>query len=79
MTTLVKFYLQILVPLPVLLLVGLYGSSWDFWILILIYIFYRMVTDANKLINSGAISKKDTWQLFTPFISVKYFKQLYFT
>jgi len=77
MNTLAIYYLQILVPLPVLLWVGLYECSHYFWGLLIIYVFYRMVTDANKLINSGAISKKDQWQLFTPFLSVKYFKQLY--
>jgi len=78
MNTLVIYYLQITIPLPILIWTGLYECSMYFWGLLIVYIFYRMVTDANKLINSGAISKNDQWQLFTPFLSIKYFKQLYF-
>jgi len=73
-----SYYLQILLPVPALIWTAVYEGSLYFWGSLLVYIFYRMVTDANKLINSGAISKNDQWQLFTPFLSVKYFRQLYF-
>ena len=77
MNTLSVYYLQILLPVPFVALVGVTMCSLYFFGALFVYMLYRMVTDANKLINSGAVSKKDQWQMFTPFVSIKYFKQLY--
>jgi hypothetical protein len=77
MNTLSVYYLQILLPLPVLAVIGITMCSMYFVGALFVYMLYRMVTDANKLINSGAVSGKDKWQMFTPFLSIKYFKQLY--
>jgi hypothetical protein len=76
------YYIAILVPLIVIILIRLtYGSDSLFAILLLIYaLIYRPVTDSIRLIKKKVIQKGEIWKIFIPFFwRTKWFKELYFS
>ena len=74
------YYLAILTPLGVLLL--LINSKWIdyslFIILLLVYVLiYRTYTDGKRLLEKDLITKKEIWKLLIPETRIEYFNELY--
>ena len=59
-------------------LVARSGHSNTFALMVLLYVFYRGITDFYRLYQKGIISKKDFWKIYIPFWRTQYFKELYF-
>lgn len=79
MKNLAIYYFSILLPLPLLLLVAKADMSALFVTLLFSYLIYRGFTDSKRLLDKGAIEKKDVWKvLFIPFYSAQFIKELYF-
>ncbi len=79
---LLTYWIQILFPLIGLVLLTTFDliSPIVFVSGLFVYSFvYRTFIDAQRLLEQGAIEKKDRWTLAIPFRRVRYFKQLYFT
>lgn len=80
MKDLVLYYLQILLPLPLLYLVAKSDNAWIFVILLFVYaLAYRPLVDGYRLYNKGVIKKSDIKKSFYTSFSwdIKYFKELY--
>jgi hypothetical protein len=77
-----SYYLQIVLPFPILyLFLEVLHSSWSFFIGLLLYaIVYRGFTDGYRLQKLGLIGKNELWKMFIPFSTfrLKYFRELYF-
>ncbi len=72
------FYLLIIIPLGLMVLIALFGHPVFFMILLLVYaLLYRPLIHIKKLISMGAIKSKESWKLFIPFMELRYFKDLY--
>ena len=69
----VKYYIKILSPLPLLIWTA-FNNGKIFLILMILYIIYRQFVDANKLYKKGVINKNQIW---FPLLSIRYFKELY--
>ena len=79
MKNLIIYYFTILIPLPILVWLAFSNKTNSFVILLLFYaLVYRPIIDGYRLIEKGVISKKGFWELFIPFWSIKWFKELYF-
>lgn len=69
----IKYYIKILFPIPLITWAAFYDGTW-FLILMVLYIIYRQLVDANKLYKKGIINRNEMW---FPLLSVRYFKDLY--
>lgn len=79
MKDLIIFYFLILLPAPGLYWLAKQGESSLFVLFLFLYVFvYRIVTDGNRLVKKGLITRKEVFKLFIPLWSLKYFKELYF-
>ena len=81
MKDLILFYLQILLPVPVLVIAAKMDLSWSFLILLLLYVLvYRPLVDGYRLLRKGLIQENDIKKSFykAPLWHIKYFKELYF-
>ncbi|QNK61769.1 hypothetical protein H7F33_14560 [Pedobacter sp. PAMC26386] len=73
------YYLQILVPLPILYWLAVSCPASFFVIGLLAYaLIYRPFVDGYRLLYMGSIEKSSFVKLFIPFYSTKYFYDLYF-
>ncbi len=73
------FYLQILLPLPLLVFICKLDSATVFCASLMVYaLIYRPLTDAKRLADIGAIKRNEKWKLFIPFYRLNYFYELYF-
>lgn len=77
MKNLFLYYLLILLPIP-LLVVLLLEDTMTFFIGLLVYFFYRGIVDGFRLYKLGKIAKKDIWKTNIAFYQFKYFETLYF-
>ena len=75
MKNLLIYYFQIILPLPLLIWAAINGTSRMFVLLLALYFIYRYYVDGYKLYRAGIISNKERMY---PFLSIRYFKQLYF-
>lgn len=79
---LLSYYIQILLPIPILIFFNkvLNSPVLFFSGLILYAVVYRGLIDGYRLQRLGILAKKDFWKMFTPFhlFRVKYFTELYF-
>lgn len=72
------FYFLILIPFILLIFLGIWGDSYLFMILILVYaVLYRPFIHILRLVSLNVIQVKEGWKLFIPIIDLKYFKKLY--
>jgi len=74
------YYLAILIPLGILVLLINFKlvSSTIFTILLLVYVFiYRTYTDGKRLLEKEIITKNQIWKLLIPGTRIEYFKELY--
>lgn len=73
-----SYYLQILLPLPVIYFIHeIQPSSTVFLIMVLVYyIIYRGLVDGFRLQKLGLLEKGSLWKMFVPFYGFrrKYFK-----
>ncbi len=80
MKNLITYYLTILIPLLLLVLLSktaMINSTW-FFICLMFYVFvYRTYTDGKRLIAKGVIYGKDVWRILIPGLRLKYFRELY--
>lgn len=73
------YYLLIILPIPLLIMMRQLDLDYTFIIGILVYAgIYRPIINANRLIEMGIISKEEKYKLFIPFNSRKYMYYLYF-
>ena len=76
---LLYYYLQILLPMALMVYLyecELYETT---LVLILVYVLiYRPIVDGFRLIRLRQLPKKDLWKMFIPFYGAKYFGALYF-
>ena len=70
----IRYYLKILLPIPLLIWAAYYNGKL-FVIGLLLYLIYRQFIDAAKLYRAGVIKRNQMWY---PLLSVRYFKDLYF-
>lgn len=78
MKNLAIHYLLILIPIPFLMAIPYSTYSDWFVLLLLLYAFpYRMATDGMRLIQMGAIKKREIWKLLLPGQRIIYFRKLY--
>lgn len=76
---LLYYYLQIILPIPLLLIFFQLDLYWTCIISTLIYsLIYRPLINALRLMEMGAIEKGEAIKLFIPFYSAKYFYELHF-
>jgi hypothetical protein len=79
---LVSYYLQIVLPLPLIYLINqILHKSDVFVLLLLLYaLFYRGLTDGFKLQRLGLLKGNELWKMFIPFSTfrLRYFHELYF-
>lgn len=61
-----------------MLIVAKQGYYNMFALLVLLYYFYREITDFYRLYQKGIIDKNTFWKFFIPFWRTQYFKELYF-
>lgn len=74
MKNLLIYYFQILLPIPLMVWTSTKNSKM-FVMTLVFYLLYRYLIDGLKLYRNGIISNKE--RLY-PFLSIKYFKELYF-
>ena len=72
----IAYYLATILPL-VAIIYGLKDNPTAFVICLLLYIVYRPLLDAYKLISKGIIAKKDWLKMYNPWFSRNYFRELY--
>lgn len=76
---LLSYYVQIILPLPIFLVLYQMNLKNAFVITLLCYaLIYRPLINAYRLISIGSIEKKDFMKAFIPFYSTKYFYDLFF-
>ena len=76
---LLYYYLQILSPIAVIVMLYEAERYQSSLIAILVYMFvYRPVVDSWRLTKLGVLAKKERWKMFIPFYRSKYFEVLYF-
>lgn len=78
MKNLVIYYLQIIIPLPLLYLSSKEEDSAMFFSLFIFYLVYRIFTDYFRLLKKGVVMKSNFFMFFMPIWHIKYFKELYF-
>ena len=74
MKNLLIYYFQILIPIPLMVWASTKNSKM-FVMTLVFYLLYRYFIDGLKLYRNGIISNKE--RLY-PFLSIRYFKELYF-
>jgi hypothetical protein len=77
MKNLLKYYILILFPIPILAWTAIQKHNILFLVLILTYFLYRCIIDYYRLLSIGIIEKKDFWKTLIPFWNLKYFKAMY--
>lgn len=78
MKNLFFYYFVILAPIPVLGWLALKSTSYNFLIGLIIYYFYRCITDGLRLVAINCIKKDEFWKTFIPFWNSTFFVQQYF-
>ena len=79
---LVSYYLQIILPLPVIYLSNQMFHRPDIFVLLLLgyALLYRGLTDGFRLQRLGLMKRNELWKIFIPFSTfrLRYFHELYF-
>lgn len=76
---LLYYYLQIILPIPLLLIFVQLDLYWTFIVSTLLYAFiYRPLINTWRLLDMGVIRKEEALKLFIPLYSTKYFYELHF-
>ncbi len=80
MKSLILFYLLIIVPFGIILILNLFGliNEMKFVGLLMFYLLiYRTFIDGNRLVNKKIIPKRDIWKMLRPGFRIDHFKDLY--
>lgn len=80
MRNLLLYYIAILLPPGIILLLYAEGQIGFavFLILIIAYLLiYRTWTDGSRLVSKGIISKQERWKMMLPGMHMKHFTELY--
>ncbi|SEA48110.1 hypothetical protein [Pedobacter hartonius] len=76
---LLYYYLQIILPIPLLLIFLQLGLTWVFGAGLLLYVcIYRPFITGYRLLAMGLIRREDFSKLFIPLYSTRYFYDLHF-
>jgi hypothetical protein len=76
---LLSYYLQIILPIPLLLIFLQLELNWAFGVGVLLYAgIYRPFITGYRLLDMGLIRREEFHKLFIPFYSTKYFYDLHF-
>lgn len=78
MKNLIIYYIQILLPLPLLYFFAKQNESVMFVVLLAFYYIYRIFTDYYRLRRKNVLKKNDFLLFIFPLWNIKYFKELYF-
>lgn len=79
MNKLLKYYILILSPFPLIMIYFFKGGdAVVFLIFLLLYYVYRVVIDGQRLIEKKILTKNEVYKLLIPFYRSRYFRQLYF-
>ena len=80
MRNLLVYYIAILLPLGILLLMyaeGAIGSAVFFLLFVAYLLIYRTWTDGTRLSSKGIITKEERWKMMLPGMHMKHFTELY--
>jgi len=78
MKNLLYYYMQILLPIPLIALFAAMDLTWIFLTFFIFYVLiYRPIIDGDKLVRKGLMNRSNRWKLLLPFWHIKYFKELY--
>lgn len=78
MKNLFVYYVQILLPLPLIYISSEFGNSSFFVGLLAFYLIYRIFVDYYRLVKKGLMEKKYFFKILIPFWRTQFFKELYF-
>lgn len=65
------YYLALIVPFALIILLFSFRSEWRLIALLFFWI-YKALLDGQRLIAKGALPPKHRWKSFIPFFTVKY-------
>lgn len=75
---LLNYYIAILAPLLISLILLKFGFVVAFAVSLVFYYIYRCFLDYYKLKRNGVVSSKDYWKFIIPVWTFIYFDELYF-